>query len=215
VSAYPRKLVIASGNQSKAREMAELLEPTGLEILTLADFPDYGPEADETGATYAANAATKARHAVERTGLVCISDDAGFEVDALDGAPGLHSRRFLGEETPFSAKMDRILELLHHVEENRRGCRFRCAVAIATPDGRLHECEGVCEGRVARDKRGAFGFGYDPIFLLPKLGKHMAELPPAEKHRISHRGIAMEKARRMLAVLRWESGSAPSLPGEN
>lgn len=207
MTAFPRKLVIASGNRSKAREMVDLLSVTGLEILILADFPKIVTEPEETGATYEENAEIKARFGVKHAGLVCIADDAGFEVDALNGAPGLHSRRFLGESTPFSEKMDYILELLRDTGEECRGCRFRCAVAIATPDGGIYRCGGVCEGRVGYEKRGTYGFGYDPIFLLPNLGKHMAELPPEEKHRISHRGIALEQARRILAQLSWASES--------
>jgi XTP/dITP diphosphohydrolase len=198
-SANPFTLVIATGNRSKGREMAEILSATGLQILTLADFPDVKFDVEETGNTYMENAEIKARAATALTGLVCIADDAGFEVDAMGGRPGLHSRRFLGEETPFPAKMDHILELLAEVHDEQRGCRFNCAVAISTPSGQVYHCTGVCEGKVARERRGEYGFGYDPIFLLPSLGKHMAELTPEEKHKISHRGQALGCAIRVLS----------------
>ena len=120
------------------------------------------------------------------------------EVDELGGQPGLYSRRFLGEETTFGEKMDYILETLKDTPDERRGCRFNCAVAIATPDGKVFHCSGICEGRVAREKRGEFGFGYDPIFFFPELGETMAELPPNEKHLISHRGKALACAKEVL-----------------
>jgi XTP/dITP diphosphohydrolase len=195
---YPRQLVIATGNRKKGVEMATLLRETGLEILTLADFPDAPQEVPETGSTYMENAEIKAVSAAQATGRVCIADDAGLEIDALDGQPGLYSKRFLGEETPFPEKMAHILQMLKDIPEERRGCRFYCAVAIATPDAKVYRCTGVCEGRVGYAMRGSYGFGYDPIFLLPELGKHMAELPPEEKHKISHRGKALACARETL-----------------
>jgi len=198
---YPRQLVIATGNRKKGAEMATILGDTGLDILTLADFPDVDAEVEETGATYAENAELKARAAAQATGRVAIADDAGLEIDALGGQPGLHSKRFLGEETSFPEKMARILERLQDVPDERRGCRFNCAVAIATPDGQVFHCRGLCEGRIAHEVRGSYGFGYDPIFFLPQLGKHMAELPPEEKHRISHRGQALACAKEVLKRL--------------
>lgn len=191
-------LVIATGNRSKGREMAEILESTGLEIRTLADFPGADTEVEETGTTYAANAELKARAAAAATGFTCIADDAGLEIDALGGQPGLYSRRFLGEETPFPEKMRRILEMMQDVQDSERGCRFNCSVAIAAPDGQVFHCTGICEGRIAHDMRGEYGFGYDPIFLIPGLNLHMAELPPEEKRKISHRGKALACAGRVL-----------------
>jgi XTP/dITP diphosphohydrolase len=190
-----RQLVIATGNRHKGREMVEILgvalSGTGIEILTLADFPGVDADVEETGSTFVENAAIKARAAAEATGRVCIADDGGLVIDALGGEPGIHSKRFLGADTPFPEKMARILELMGGVEEEKRTCRFVCAVAICTPDGRLVECSGVCEGRIAHEMRGEFGFGYDPIVFIPEAGKQMAELRPAEKHRISHRGKAL------------------------
>lgn len=195
----PRELVIATGNRKKCVEMAAILAPFGVPMRTLADFPGVAAEVDETGATYMENAELKARAAAAATGRPSIADDAGLEIDALDGRPGLYSKRFLGEETPFREKMRRILAMLADVPDEERGCRFHCAVAIAHPDGRLWRCTGVCEGRVARETRGGHGFGYDPIFLLPERGRHMAELAPEEKHRISHRGKALACAGAALA----------------
>ncbi|MCX6358639.1 MAG: RdgB/HAM1 family non-canonical purine NTP pyrophosphatase [Armatimonadetes bacterium] len=196
-----RELVVATGNPGKCAEMEQILQGCGIRILTMAHFPGEPFDPEETGCTYMENAEIKALAACRITGRVCVADDAGLEIDALDGAPGVYSRRFLGEETPFPAKMVRILEMLRHVPDEQRGCRFRAAVAIATPDGRTVGCHGVCEGRIAREQRGAFGFGYDPIFFVPALGRHMAELPPEIKHGISHRGQALACAKLAIADL--------------
>jgi len=187
-----RKLLVATTNVKKAGEMVQILAEAGLgiEIVTLADFPD-APEVEETGETFMENAHLKARAAADDTGLVAIADDGGLCIDALGGAPGVKSHRFLGETTSFPVKMTRILEMLQEVPEVERTCRFQCAVVIAAPEGATYECLGTCEGRIGHEMRGTFGFGYDPIVLIPELGKHMAELLPAEKHRISHRGNAL------------------------
>jgi XTP/dITP diphosphohydrolase len=187
-----RKLLVATTNVKKGGEMVAILQAAnlGVEVVTLADFPSM-PPVEETGDTFMANAHLKAAAAVAATGLVAIADDGGLVIDALDGQPGVKSHRYLGEATPFSEKMARILEMMQDVPDELRACRFQCAVVIATPTGQTYECMGVCEGRVAHELRGAYGFGYDPIVLLPQLGKHMAELPPEEKHRISHRGHAL------------------------
>jgi XTP/dITP diphosphohydrolase len=200
--AYPRKLLIATTNAKKGGEMRQILESANLdvELLTLADFPD-APEVEETGETFMENARLKARAAVEYTGLVAIADDGGLSIDALGGLPGVMSHRFLGENTSFPEKMTQIFERMRNVPEAERTCRFQCAVVIATPDGQTYECMGVCEGRVARAMRGTHGFGYDPLFLVPELGRHMAELPPEEKHRISHRGKALACAKEILPRL--------------
>jgi XTP/dITP diphosphohydrolase len=184
--------------------MAQILTAANLpvEIVTLADYPE-APEVEETGETFMENAHLKAAAAVARTGLVSIADDGGLVIDALEGAPGVQSHRYLGADTPFPVKMTRVLEMLQDTPEPERTCRFQCAVVIATPDGQTFECLGTCEGRIAQEMRGTHGFGYDPIFLVPELGKQMAELPPEVKHTISHRGralaCAVEKLRRLFA----------------
>jgi len=188
----PRKLLVATTNVKKGGEMIAILHAAnlGIDIVTLADFP-AAPPVEETGDTFIANAHLKAAAGVAQTGSVAIADDGGLVIDALDGLPGVKSHRFLGEETPFAEKMARILEMMKDVPDPLRACRFQCAVVIAAPGGQTYECMGVCEGRVAHELRGAHGFGYDPIVLLPELGRHMAELPPEEKHKISHRGRAL------------------------
>jgi len=200
----PRPILIATRNASKGREMEEILAGGGLRVVTLLDLDPDGAEVDESGSTYAENATLKARAAADRHGLIALGDDAGFEVDFLDGAPGLYSRRFCGEETSFPDKMRHILELMRDAPDAKRGCRFQCAVAIAIPGGDSHLCEGALVGTVGREMRGSHGFGYDPIFVLPD-GRHLAELTPDEKHRISHRGQALERAHRVLQDLLGES----------
>lgn len=183
------RIVIATHNDKKAGEMMTILRRAlpEIEFVTLASYPD-APEPDETDSTYLGNAAIKARSAAAFTGELSLADDAGLEVDALNGAPGVHSKRFGGEGTTFPEKMATILRLLADTPEERRGARFRCAVVLGWPDGRVEEFEATCEGRIAREPSGAGGFGYDPIFWLPERGCTMAELTADEKHQISHRG---------------------------
>jgi XTP/dITP diphosphohydrolase len=196
------KLLIATTNRKKCGEMAEILSAAlpGVETVTLADYPS-APPVEETGETFVANAHLKARAAVEVSGLTSIADDGGLVIDALDGAPGVHSHRFLGVDRSFDEKMDAILDRMRDLPDEQRTCRFVCAVVVRTPDGTTFECEGTCEGRIARTKRGSHGFGYDPIFLLPESDRHMAELAPAEKHAISHRGKALAGATPVLRAL--------------
>lgn len=165
----------------------------GVELITLEDMPGI-PDVEETGATFAENARLKAESAARWSGLAAVADDGGLVIDALGGAPGVHSHRFLGEQTGFPEKMARILEMMSGLSDDQRSCRFECVAAIAEPGGTLQECRGVCEGRVAHTPRGDFGFGYDPIFFVSALGKHMAELPPQVKQQISHRGQALRCA---------------------
>lgn len=199
---YPHKLLIATTNRKKGGEMMQILAAAnlGVEFVTLADYPEM-PPVEETGETFVENARLKAQAAVAHTGLVAIADDGGLCIDALGGQPGVESHRFLGAETSFPEKMAHIFAMLRDVPAAERSCRFQCAVAIATPDGRMFECLGVCEGRVGHEMRGAHGFGYDPLFLLPEQGRHMAELLPEEKHRISHRGKALACAIEALRTL--------------
>jgi XTP/dITP diphosphohydrolase len=190
-----KRLVIATHNRKKAGEMEEILARRfpHLELRTLADYPG-APEPEETGATYAENAAIKSRSAARATGEWSIADDAGLEVDALDGVPGLYSKRFGGEDLPFTEKMALLLSKLVGVPDEQRTARFRCCVALTSPSGEDEVFEAACEGRIATERKGEGGFGYDPVFFLPELGRHMAELTPEEKHAISHRGKVLAMA---------------------
>lgn len=197
-----QKVLIATTNERKRNEMLQILQVRAphVEYCTLLDFPD-APEVDETGDTFQENAWLKALAGAHHSGLVTIADDGGLCIDALDGQPGVKSHRFLGAETSFPDKMAKILELMSSVPDTDRTCRFVCAVAIATPDGQRFDCYGICEGVVGDRMSGTHGFGYDPIFYIPDRGKFMAELPPEEKHRISHRGKALDCASRILATI--------------
>jgi XTP/dITP diphosphohydrolase len=188
------KLIIATHNRKKAGEMLAILGERfpQLELLTLNDFPGV-LEPEETGTTLEENAKLKALSALEHTRYPCVADDGGFEIDALGGQPGLHSKRFAGESTPFPEKMRLILEKMQDVPEEKRGARFRCVVALALPGEEVHVFEGVCEGKVALEPKGENGFGYDPILWVPELGCTMAELLPQQKHAISHRGKALKQ----------------------
>ena len=191
------RLVLATLNPGKARELAALLGDVPWELVALADLPGAAlPE--ETGATYAENALAKARHAARLTGARALADDSGIEVDALGGAPGVRSARFGGPGLDDAGRCALLLETLRGVEAARRTARFRCVIALADPDGRAELCEGVVEGVIAEAPRGRNGFGYDPVFVYPPLGRTLAELTPEEKARVDHRGQAARAARRLL-----------------
>lgn len=199
-----KRIVIASHNRSKSKEIAMLLEQglrdLGVEVALLADYPN-APQPDETADTYVGNAIIKARACAQFTGEIALADDAGLEIDALNGQPGRFSRRFAGEATPFPVKMGILLNMLSAVPEERRTARFRCAIAIATPAGDLYTFEDTLEGRIAQAPRGQAGFGYDPIFYVPELGCTLAELPSEFKNRISHRARVMRQAMPTLRAL--------------
>lgn len=199
-----RTLVIATHNRKKAGEMIQILSERfpALKLSTLADF-ESAPEPEETGTTYAANAAIKSESAAKFTSEWSLADDAGLEIDALDGAPGLYSKRFGGEDLPFPEKIAKILELLADVPEEKRGARFRCCVALTPPSGEVGEMkvfQAICEGRIATQASGGGGFGYDPIFLPQDApGRTMADLTAQEKHAISHRGKVLSAVGDYLA----------------
>ncbi len=195
----PPRLVIATHNPKKAGEMLTILAGRfpALELRTLADY-DGAPEPEETGTTYAQNAAIKADAAATLTGEWCLADDAGLEIDALDCAPGLYSKRFGGEDLPFPEK---IAMILSRMGDKPRGARFRCCVALAHPGSETRVLEATCEGRIADGPSGNGGFGYDPIFFLPELGRTMADLTAEEKHAVSHRGKVLRAFGDLWATL--------------
>jgi len=194
------KLLIATGNPGKVLEIRALLDDPALLLLTPADL-GLRLEVDEVGATYAENAALKAQAFAHASGLLTLADDSGLEVDALGGLPGLRSARFAPQ--PGATDAHRRLYLLQRLE----GCPppwtacFHCTVALATAAGELHFAEGRCPGEIIPDERGDNGFGYDPIFLLPELGRTMAQLTMEEKNHLSHRARAVRSARSILSGL--------------
>ncbi len=197
-----RELVIATNNLKKFQEMYSLLralESDGIAVKSLRDFPPY-PEPEEDADDYITNALTKARAAVAHTGRVCIADDSGLEVEYLGGKPGVHSKRFAGEETPWEVKIAKLLELLDGVPQAQRKARFNSVVAISTPWDAEYILRDTCQGWIYWEPRGEHGFGYDPIFYLPELGCTMAELPMERKNQISHRAKTLSAA---IPLLRW------------
>jgi XTP/dITP diphosphohydrolase len=190
-------LLIGSGNPGKQQEWRELLAGLDAVVVVPEDLDPVPPEPEEDGATFAENAAHKARAYAIATGLRTVADDSGLEVDALRGAPGLRSRRFFGEDASAEERNTKLLALMDGVRE--RGARFVCVAALATPDGRVELFDGEVRGEIGLAPRGTQGFGYDPLFIIAGDGRTMAELPPDEKHRISHRGLAAVKLRARLA----------------
>jgi len=192
------KLLIATHNQGKKREYAELLCGLGLELTTLSEM-GIRTDVDENGATYAENALLKARAYAAMSGLLTLADDSGLDVDALGGAPGVHTARYAGEGADDCQRYTLLLHNLEGVPDAERTARFRCVIALAWPDGRTEVVQGTCEGRITHAPRGANGFGYDPVFYLPEFDRTMAELPAEVKNRISHRARAAQSARPLLA----------------
>lgn len=194
----PAKLLVATNNRGKLREYSELLRGVPFELTTLSG-QGITVEVEETGSSLEQNAIRKATAYVGLSGLITLADDSGLEVDALGGEPGPLSRRYAGENVTDKERNDFLLAKLKGVPREKRTARFRCVIAVAVPGGVVKTCEGVCEGIIAFGSRGEGGFGYDPIFYLPELDKHMAELSLAEKNRISHRARAAQKAKRILS----------------
>jgi len=188
-----QKLVLATGNPGKLRELRALLAGCGIEVLAQSAFDM--PPAEETGATFVENALLKARHAAHHTGLPAIGDDSGLEVDALGGAPGIYSARYAGHHGDDTANIRKLLHEMHNVPVEKRSARFRCAMAwVRTADDSAPLiCEAAWEGRILEAPRGHDGFGYDPVFLVPEKNCSAAELAPEEKNRLSHRGQALRK----------------------
>jgi XTP/dITP diphosphohydrolase len=192
------KLLLATTSRGKLREQKEGLQGLGLEIVSLEELPPIEPP-HETGTTFLENARLKALYYHQGLGLATVAEDAGLEVDALGGLPGVHSARWLGSETPYEEKNARLLALLVDVPEADRTARYVSAVALADGGKIAFEHQAACEGRIAFEPRGEGGFGYDPVFYYPPLSKTMAELAPNEKSQVSHRGKAMTALRRFLA----------------
>ncbi len=191
---------MATKNPGKMRELEALLKGEGWEIFPLTAFTSM-PPVSEDGETFVENALKKARAAACFTGMAALADDSGLEVDALGGAPGVHSARFGGEGLSDSERYLLLLKMLEGVPWRERTARFKCVMALVVPDDKEYVVEGVCEGIIAMEPKGEGGFGYDPVFYLPSYGKTMAQLPAGEKNRISHRAKALHRMREILRRL--------------
>ena len=189
------KLLVATSNRGKLREIADILRGAPVELVTLADFPEI-PEPDETGATFSENARLKALHYAAATALPSVADDSGLEIDALENQPGVHSARWHG--TDYAMKFKKVYELLAARGLNTSDARFVCHVALAEPGRVVYEAEGVIAGRIAPEPAGQNGFGYDPIFYYPPIGCTLAELDLRRKSTVSHRGQAFRALRAHL-----------------
>lgn len=185
------EIVIATKNAGKVAEFAAALAELPVRVLALTDFGNI-PEAIEDGDTFAANAQKKARHYAEYTGKACLADDSGLEVDALGGAPGVYSARYAGEQATDDQNNLKLVDELDNRGLSDISGRFRCALAFVNTDGTVITADGTCEGVIWKKPRGQGGFGYDPLFFIPDLGKTLAELTIAEKNAISHRGKAIK-----------------------
>jgi XTP/dITP diphosphohydrolase len=190
------KLLVATTNPGKVREIKGILDGLPVELVTLADVPAV-PEPEETGTTFAENARLKARYYAQATGLPSVADDSGLEIDALDGQPGVHSARWHGSD--YAVKFAKIYELLRERGATGSPARFVAAVALAIGDDVVFESRGVVEGEIAPVPRGTHGFGYDPIFFYPPLRCTLAEVDGAAKAAVSHRGSAFRTLREYLA----------------
>ena len=198
------KIIFATGNRNKMREIREILSDLSDEIISMKEA-GLDPEIIEDGDSFEANALIKARAVwnaqKDRTGEGCLvlADDSGLEIDALGGAPGIYSARFMGEETPYSVKCAAFLEKLEGVPDEKRTARFRCAIAAILPDGQELVADGSVEGLIAHESAGENGFGYDPIVYYPPRGCTLAQLSEDEKNAGSHRGNALRNMRNILA----------------
>ncbi len=191
------KLLIATNNAGKVAEFRKLLDGCGWELVTPAQLR-IELDVEETGQTYLENATIKAIAFAKASGLTALADDSGLEVEALDGRPGILSARYAGPDLTDAERAGELLKELAGVPDEERTARFRCLIAIARNEDNVRSVEGTVEGRIAREPRGENGFGYDPVFLLPNRGLTAAELTPDEKHAVSHRGVAAQKARKLL-----------------
>ena len=186
-----QELVIATTNEGKLEEFKELMKEMEVELKSLKEWPDT-PAPEESGKTFAANARQKAIYYAKATGMICIADDSGLEVQTLKGEPGVRSARYAGEEADAEANNKLLLQTMKF--HMKRTCRFRCALAVASPAGKiLAETEGVCEGMLLHDKLGSEGFGYDPLFWSTELHKGLGEATMEEKNQVSHRAKAIKK----------------------
>jgi XTP/dITP diphosphohydrolase len=190
---FPPRLALATRNPGKVREIREICADWPVEWVT-----DRAPSVDESGQTYLENAVAKARAAAEALGVPALADDSGIEVDALDGAPGVHSARFAGETASDQDNVDLLIERIRHVDPGERTGRYRCVAVCAYPGAVEVWAEGVCEGTLITEPRGSGGFGYDPVFVPVGEARTMAELPPHEKNAISHRGRAFRALGELL-----------------
>ncbi|MCI8992617.1 MAG: XTP/dITP diphosphatase [Eubacterium sp.] len=192
-----KKIIFATGNADKMKEIREILSDSGLEILSMKEA-GMACEAEENGATFEENARIKATAIAARTDAIVLADDSGLEIDALNKEPGVYSARYMGEDTSYQVKNREILKRMENVEREKRTARFVCAVCAVFPDGEVHTVRGTIEGMIGYEPKGENGFGYDPIFYVPEYGCSTAEMTREQKNEISHRGKALREIKKVL-----------------
>ena len=192
------KIIVATGNQNKMKEIREIIKRDDIEFVSLKDDGLQDIEIVEDGKTFEENAVIKEKTIADITKNIVIADDSGLEVDYLDKAPGVYSARYMGEDTPYTIKNNHIIDLLKDAKGEERSARFVCVIACVMPDGETFTTRGTIEGRIGYEEKGENGFGYDPIFYLPERGCTTAELPPEQKNEISHRGRALKEMYKKL-----------------
>ncbi len=193
----PTEVIVATRNKGKLREFRDALKGLSLRIRGLSDFPDV-PEVEEDGDSFTENALKKARFYSTVFGKLTLADDSGLEVDSLKGLPGVHSARYAGQGASSQENNRKLLGEMQGVPMSKRGARFRCVIALKSPGGREALAEGSCRGRIGFKQKGKKGFGYDPLFILPRDGRTMAELSLEAKNKISHRGKALRTIRKII-----------------
>ena len=191
------RIIFATGNEGKMREIRMIMSDLGLEILSMKEAGLYA-DVDENGTTFEENAVIKAKEIAALCNDIVLADDSGLEIDALNKEPGVYSARYMGEDTSYTIKNMNLVERLNGVPDEQRTARFVCAIAAVLPDGRVLETKAAMEGRIGYEERGENGFGYDPIFVLPEFGKTTAELSAEEKNKLSHRGKALRLMKEKL-----------------
>ncbi|MBS6398233.1 MAG: XTP/dITP diphosphatase [Clostridiales bacterium] len=195
-----KKMIFATGNEGKLREIRMILCDLGVEILSLKEA-GITADVEENGSTFEENAVIKAREIMKLTNEIVLADDSGLEVDALNKEPGIYSARYMGHDTSYTIKNRSIIDRLEGKEGAERSARFVCAIAAAFPDGRVVTTRATMEGQIGYEERGENGFGYDPIFYLPEYQCYSAELPLEEKNKLSHRGKALRLMKEELKKL--------------
>ncbi|RGY98553.1 RdgB/HAM1 family non-canonical purine NTP pyrophosphatase [Clostridium sp. AM58-1XD] len=198
------KIVFATGNEGKMKEIRLILSDLGMEILSMKEA-GADMDIEENGSSFEENAEIKARAVWEKTGGIVLADDSGLVVDYLNGEPGIYSARYLGEDTPYETKNQMILDRVKEATGEERSARFICAIVAVLPDGSVLHTEASMEGRIAEKAAGNGGFGYDPILYIPEFGVTSAELTIDQKNRISHRGKALELMKEELKKLYGEA----------
>lgn len=197
-----RKVIFATSNEGKMKEVRAILEDLGMEVLSMKEAGIH-VDVVEDGTTFEENAVIKATEIQKVCGEIVLADDSGLEVDYLNKEPGIYSARYMGEDTSYKIKNQNIIDRLDGVEDEKRTARFVCAIAAAFPDGTVEVTRGTIEGRIGYEESGENGFGYDPIFYVPEYGCTTAQLSPEQKNEVSHRGKALRKMKEIMKLKKY------------